>query len=179
VQQATDNTGGLFHVSEEAGIKLFEPRPSPSFFAEINSDVVFAISVKLLHNYLLPRNCPRVTFYAGPNTVDADKDRFIGRSAARHIIVVENAWYPRIKSTILNCYEFAANNFTLLDECAGYYVSDEAVAPIAEWQVADVIGELLRRDVELRFTPSLIQIAEGVRQSTLNFSLIRMRNAKQ
>ena len=50
----------LFHISEEGGIDQFDPRPSPSFFAEIKGDVVFAISGKLLHNYLLPRDCPRV-----------------------------------------------------------------------------------------------------------------------
>lgn len=169
---------GIFHVSEEAGIKLFVPRPSPSYFAAITGDVVFAISGKLLHNYLLPRNCPRVTFYAGDDTSQADRDRFLGTSAATYIIIVESGWYKQICDTVLTCYEFAPDNFTLLDACAGYHISYEPEKPVAEQRVANIIEELLKRDVELKFTPSLIDVAAGLSKSTLNFSLIRMRNAK-
>lgn len=176
---AAPNHQRLFHVSEEAGIKLFEPRPSPSYFTELTADVVFAITNELLHNYLLPRDCPRVTFYPTENTSLSDREKFMGQSATSHVIVVENAWYDRIKDAALTCYEFESDGFTLLDKCAGYYVSYQSVRPIAERQVTDLLGELLRRNIELRFTPSLINIAEEVRRSTLNFSLIRMRNANQ
>ena len=54
----------LFHVSERTGIARFEPRPPPSLDAGVSDDVVWAIEARLLANYLLPRDCPRVTFHA-------------------------------------------------------------------------------------------------------------------
>jgi hypothetical protein len=173
-----DNDNRLFHVSEVPDISVFEPRPSPSYFAGINGDVVFAISGRLLHNYLLPRDCPRVTYYVATQTTTADKERFMGETEAGHVIVVESVWYRRIMETRLYCYEFSPSNFTLIDDCAGYFVSHESVVPISVYPVNDIIEELLGRNVELRFTPSLLSLADAVSKSTLNFSLIRMRNAR-
>ncbi|QEC79545.1 DUF6886 family protein [Mucilaginibacter ginsenosidivorax] len=169
---------GLFHVSEQPGIQLFEPRPSPSYFSEIKGDVVFAIDASLLHNYLLPRNCPRVTFYLNAETLWADKERFMGSTTANHVVVVESGWYQRILEATLYCYQLPADGFTLLDACAGYYICYQPVVPTSVTPVNDIIGELLWRNVELRFTPSIIQLANDVSQSSLNFSNIRMRNAK-
>lgn len=169
---------GLFHVSEQPGIQLFEPRPSPSYFPGIKGDVVFAIDASLLHNYLLPRDCPRVTFYLNTETSGADKERFMGSTTASHVVVVESSWYKRIVETNLYCYELTADGFTLLDACAGYYICYQPVVPTSVTLVTDIIGELLCRNVELRFMPSLIQLANDVSKSSLNFSNIRMRNAK-
>jgi len=47
----------IFHISEQAGINIFEPRPSPSHFEAITGNVIFGITGELLHNYLLPRDC--------------------------------------------------------------------------------------------------------------------------
>jgi hypothetical protein len=167
----------LFHISEQPGIELFEPRPSPSVFEQITGDVVFAISDSLLHNYLLPRECPRVTYYASSDTSAADKAKFWGSSNADYIITVESTWYQRIADATLYCYEFPTDNFTLLDECAGYYVSYLQVEPIAERVISNPIAEILKRNIELRFAPNLKELAAAVAKSTLNFSLIRMRNA--
>ncbi len=176
-QDSSKNYNRLFHISEEPGINIFEPRPLPSHFDNINGDVVFAISDRLLHNYLLPRDCPRVTYYATEKTTDADRDRFIGNSAAGNIVIVESAWYRRIKETVLYNYEFPQDNFMLVDECAGYYVSYKPVIPLSVTPVNDIMAELLSRNIELRFTPSLIKLADAVSKSSLNFSIIRMRNA--
>jgi hypothetical protein len=167
----------LFHISEEAGITIFKPRPSPSFFVEINGNVVFAISELLLHNYLLPRDCPRVTYYAAEKTSEADRQRFFGESKAAFVVIVESGWYRRIKDAVLYCYEFAPGGFSMLDECAGYCISYEPVKPVAVTVITDIVAELLKRKVELRFTPSLIEIAGAVGKSSLNYSMIRMRNA--
>jgi hypothetical protein len=177
-QGSSKNYNRLFHVSEEAGIHIFEPRPSPSFFKDITGDVVFAIDGKLLHNYLLPRDCPRITYYATAATTDADKGKFIGFSNATHIMTVESGWYQRIKETTLYCYEFPADSFIVIDDCAGYHVSYQPVVPLSVTPVDDIISELLCLNVELRFTPSLMQLADAVSTSSLNFSNIRMRNAK-
>lgn len=169
----------LFHVSEQPGISLFEPRPSPSVFAAIKGGVVFAVTGGLLHNYLLPRDCPRVTWYVNAQTSAADKERFMGNTSAQHIITVESGWYQRIVETTLYCYEFPVSEFTLLDACAGYYISYQPVLPLSVTTVPNIMAELLNRNIELRFTPSLIQLADDVSRSTLSFSNIRMRNAQK
>jgi hypothetical protein len=176
-QDSSKNYRRLFHISEEPGIGLFEPRPSPSFFAEISGDVVFAIEDRLLHNYLLPRDCSRVTYYPADKTSAADKERFFGESTADFVVIAESGWYERIKNTTLYCYELPGDNFALLDECAGYYISYKPAIPTGVRAITDVMAELLSRKVELRFTPSLVKIADAVSKSTLNFSIIRMRNA--
>jgi hypothetical protein len=169
----------LFHISEQPGIVLFEPRPSPSYFPSIDGDVVFAVSERMLHNYLLPRDCPRVAWYINDNTTNEDKKRFMGSTNTAFVMAVESGWYSKIKETVLYCYEFPVDNFTLLDDCAGYYINYKPVESIAVTRIADCMAELLQHHIELRFVPSLINLAEEVKTSSLNFSLIRMRNAKQ
>ncbi|HEY4325579.1 MAG TPA: hypothetical protein VGN20_16405 [Mucilaginibacter sp.] len=177
-QDSLSHYSRLFHISEKPGIGLFEPRPSPSHFDSITGDCVYAISGTLLHNYLLPRDCPRVTYYLADETTESDKEKFFGNSAASHIVIVESDWYQRIRETTLFCYEFSNEVFALLDECAGYYISYKPVIPLSVSQINDIMAELLNRNIELRFTPSLIKLANDVVKSSLNFSIIRMRNAK-
>lgn len=161
----------LFHVSEQPDIKLFEPLPSPSYYENINDRVVFAIGEKLLHNYLLPRDCPRVAYYLNPCTADADQEKFMGESTASYIINVPVNWYEQIAAARLFCYEFLPDSFTLLDECAGYYISYQTIAPLAVKPVNDCMAELRKRNVELRFSSNLITLAQEVSRSSLNFSL--------
>ena len=58
-------TERLYHVSDRPDIALLEPRAvRPHHPLQDMPPVVWAIGERLLHNYLLPRDCPRVTFYA-------------------------------------------------------------------------------------------------------------------
>jgi uncharacterized protein DUF6886 len=175
---STNNSKRLFHISEEPDIAIFEPRPSPSHFDAITGHVVFAISERLLHNYLLPRDCPRVTYYRTSKTTEEDRKQFFGESEVDFIITIPSEWHETIQKTILYCYEFGTENFTLLDECAEYYISYQPEKPIAITEISDILGELLSRNIELRITPALISISKAVAQSSLGFSIIRMRNAK-
>ena len=161
----------LFHVSEQAGIELFEPR-----WSEIaGQTVVWAIDEERLRNYLVPRECPRVTYYAGPQTVSADVEQFLGQSCA--VVAVESGWFERLRSCHLFCYHLPPDSFECIDECAGYFVSRLPVVPERVEVFSDVIGSLLERSVELRFVPSLWPLRDAVIASTLQFSMIRMRNA--
>jgi hypothetical protein len=162
----------LFHVSEESGIRRFEPRTT-----EVGgAPVVWAIDAGRLRNYLLPRECPRVTYYAGDHTTPADVERFLGSSPA--VVAVESGWLERLRSCRLYCYHLPPETFECIDECAGYFVSREAVAPVRVEVFDDLVAELLRRGVELRFVPDLWPLHDAVAASSLRFSLIRMRNAR-
>ena len=162
----------MFHVSEEAGIKCFEPR-----WSEIaGQSVVWAVDADHLHNYLLPRECPRVTYYAGPQTSMADVERFLGKSRA--VVAIESEWFERVRSCRLFCYHLPAATFECFDECAGYFVSKLAVVPERVEVLDNLIPELLKRGIELRLVPTLGPLRDAVLASTLQFSLIRMRNAQ-
>ncbi|HTI36818.1 MAG TPA: hypothetical protein VL484_04595 [Vicinamibacterales bacterium] len=161
----------LCHVSEAAGIQRFDPRPS-----EYTPDpVVWAVDDDRLRNYLLPRNCPRVTYYAGPKTTADDRERFLGSSVA--VVAIEEGWLERVRQCRLYCYELPAQTFESIDECAGYFVSRVAVTPTGVSLVEDAISELRRRGVDLRILPTLWPLRDAVLASTLQFSIIRMRNA--
>lgn len=172
-------TRRLYHVSEEPGIAVFEPRlPGDHNPLRPSRPVVWAVEERLLHNYLLPRECPRVTFHARPDSDPDDVRRLMGATAAAYVVAVEGAWLKRIRETTLYLYEFSASVFEILDGGAGYCISYRSVYPLAVHRVDDLLDALVTRGVELRLTPSLWPLRDAVLASTLQFSFIRMRNAR-
>ena len=161
----------LFHISEDPRIREFVPRQS-----EVASDtVVWAIDDEHVRNYLVPRDCPRVTYAAGSKTTPADRERFLGESAA--VLAIEDGWLERLRTCRLYCYELPRHAFERFDESAGYYVSRVPVAPSRVRVVDDPISQLKGRQVDLRALPTLWPLYDQVVTSTLQFSIIRMRNA--
>jgi hypothetical protein len=167
----------LFHVSEESGIAKFEPRPVPSPDSGITGNVVWAVDEPHLPNFILPRDCPRVTFGVGKRTTEEDRARFFAHSTARRIVAVESRWAPTILACTLFVYEVPPKNFELALEEAGYYISRTTVIPVGVIEIRDLIGEMLQRESELRFVPDLWPLNDAVIASTLEFSNIRMKNA--
>jgi hypothetical protein len=136
----------VYHVSEEPGIALFEPRPIDAS----GESLVWAIDDSHLRNYLVPRECPRVTFGAGPRTTDADRERFLGVSRA--VVAIETDWFERVQSRRLFCHHLPDEAFTSRDESAGYFVS-LGKTPIRSWLTgscssAGPCGPLARSPVE-------------------------------
>lgn len=168
----------LFHLSEQAGIKVFHPRSAPHSSASVDSPVVWAVDEAHLVNYLLPRDCPRVTFTAGPGTSTDDAEKFLGVSGAKRVVAVEDGWLERIRTQHLIRYEFDPAGFELNDAIAGYWISRYSVTPLSEVVLEDSLKELLSCDVELRVMGSLWPLRESVIHSSLEFSIIRMRNAR-
>lgn len=167
----------VFHVSDRPDIASFVPRPPPSPDSGVVDDVVWAIGERLLHNYLLPRDCPRVTFYAGPRSSAADIERYFVGASAKHVVAIEAGWLQRVRRKRLWLYEFPPESFVPIDDGAGYFVSPNAVTPIAVTQIDDILGALAARDVELRVLLSLWKLRDAILASSLEFSFIRMRKA--
>lgn len=140
--------------------------------------LVWAIDEFHAPHYYFPRDCPRVCFWPREDTTATDLDRFFGMSATRRVIAIEAGWYDRVKSGSICTYTFESEAFELLDPNAGYYTATEAVTPICMDTIADLISATLSEGIELRVTPSLMPLREQILRSTLNFSMIRMRNAK-
>jgi hypothetical protein len=161
----------LFHVSEQGEIDRFVPRVPAGGV----DPLVWAIDADRLRNYLVPRDCPRVTYYAGRATTQQDVDQFLGSSTA--VVAIERGWFLRVLACRLYCYHLPPDTFTCVDECAGYFVSPVSVVPTFVEAIDDPMSELLRRGVEVRLMPNLWHLRDAVAASSLQFSMIRMRNA--
>jgi hypothetical protein len=136
---------------------------------------VWAIDDEHLRNYLVPRDCPRVTYSVALGTTVTDRERFLGSSAA--VVAIETGWFERMRSCRLHCYELPGDTFELVDECAGYFVSRVPVRPLRVRVIDVPVSAILKRGVELRVQPSLWPLRDAVMESTLAFSIIRWRNA--
>lgn len=168
----------IFHVSEQADIRLFVPRRPTREDLDQQVGLVWAIDEARLPNYLLPRNCPRVTYHVGPQTTAQDQARFFSSSTLCHAVVVERGWLKRIQTTTLWLYEFDPSGFAVQDEIAGYYVATTPQRPVRVLRVDDLLAVLLGRGVELRFVDNLWELADQVQHSSLNFSFCRMSFAQ-
>ena len=163
----------LYHFSEEPDISEFVPRRLPG----LDEAVVWAVDQAHAHIYLFPRDCPRVTFYAGESTTLEDRERFLGSAGAAHVIAIEASRLPAMRITKLYRYEYAPDGFELFDDNAGYWVSRNTVRPLSVEPVGDLLQALAEAGVEIRITPDLRPLYEAVIVSTMHYSIIRWRNA--
>jgi hypothetical protein len=164
----------LFHVSENPAIAAFHPRPSS--LAPEAGPIVWAVAESHLPNYLLPRDCPRVTFGVCGSTSDVDRHRF-GVNGDGRIVVIEASWLNRVMGCVLYLYELPSDSFKLWDESAGYWVSRQTVEPLGVTAVRELPSAITERRGELRIVHRLWPLHDAVAESTLQFSMIRMRNA--
>jgi hypothetical protein len=167
----------LYHASDQADIDVFEPRIPPTPSPATAYPVVWAVDEPRLVNYLVPRECPRVTFYASPTTNVSDRLRFFGNGPLHPVVAIEAGWVQRAIDTALWVYEFPSHSFACIDQSAGYFVSRVSVTAISRRLVASPLMALASAGAELRVLPSLHALAAEVAGSSLAFSCIRMRNA--
>lgn len=152
----------LYHVSEEAGIREFVPRPEANPDSGVTGEAVWAISQKELANYLLPRECPRVCY----------RNEF-----GEKIIAVEEGWMDAIQSTQLYIYHFEPHSFVEQNPIAGYWLSRSPVVPIKMQVIESPLLELAKRNLTLKILPHLHSEKEQVLNNYEHFSIIRFRNA--
>jgi hypothetical protein len=74
---------------------------------------VWAIDERHLHNYLLPRDCPRVTFFNSDSTNDDAAKIALGGTDARAVVAIESAWYDRVRNCKLYIYSLPKEAFEL------------------------------------------------------------------
>jgi hypothetical protein len=171
---AGEGPHALWHVSEDASIARFEPRRAS--FSTTDEPLVWAIDTRHLPLFWFPRDCPRGTFWAGPQTSPDDAEQFLlGPSVRVH--AVEAGWLDRIRSARVVAYRLPADSFAPHPEVGGYWVSQEPVEPFELVELGDLLGRHAEAGIELRLVPSLAPLWERVIRSTLEFSGIRLRNA--
>jgi hypothetical protein len=166
----------LFHVSEEPGIAVFHPRPSPApQDSGVHGDCVWAIDEPHLVNFMTPRDCPRITFGLADDTTAADAERFL--HGARRVVAFEAAWLERLKGATLHIYEMPTETFQQVDAGAAFWVSYDAVSPIEEREQTGLLGALVEAGAEVRILQDFWPLCDQVAASTLEFSISRKRNA--
>ncbi|MDX5475180.1 MAG: hypothetical protein LPK00_06540 [Bacillaceae bacterium] len=168
----------LFHVSEEENIELFKPRIPTRKDIDPSKGLVWAISEQCLPNFLTPRDCPRVTYHCNANTTAEDRRTYISSNTINHVVIIEHQWFSVMRNTKLYLYEFEPIHFKLLDENAGYYVSEKTVKPIDKVKVTDLFAALIERNVELRVIDNLWNICDQIQQTSFSWSMCKMGNAQ-
>ncbi|MBL4575101.1 MAG: hypothetical protein JKY51_03255, partial [Opitutaceae bacterium] len=141
----------LYHVSECGSVERFEPKPAPSAWSDmgVTEPSVWAIDEEHLINYLLPRDCPRVTYYALEESKKEDIERLLGPSFSRHIVAIEEGWLERAMKADIWIYEFQNDPFIVVDQGAGYFISRGSVIPVEKRKVENPLTELISRGAEL------------------------------
>jgi hypothetical protein len=145
----------LFHVSEDPAIARFDPREPTNTDAGVTGPCVWAVDETRLRNYLLPRDCPRVTYYAHERSEDSEVRALIGSTTACAVIAIESAWLDRVRATTLYLYELPAEGFELIDTSAGYWINRSGVVPIGVKRIDDCLRAIAEQRAQIRILPSL------------------------
>ncbi len=166
----------LFHISEEENILQFIPRVSKKQWNF--QSYVWAIEEKKLHNYLLPRECPRICLSLEKSNIQMDYLNLNRMKNPKAVIFVAEEWKEKINNCRLYQYEFAGDNFKLMDKIAGYYVSDKTEVPLNKIEIKDCPQELQKLDVELILShkEKMMEIKDKVINDFEEFSIIKWSN---
>jgi len=168
------NAGELLHFSEDPTIRSFEPHVAAT--ARQPDAYVWAVDAEQAPAYWFPRQCPRAMAWSVPSTTGEDKLAVLGPSASR-VHMIEYGWLGAMQSTQVFAYRFASESFRRFGDAA--WVSPEPVQPLG---AAEPVGDLLALHeaggIELRLVDDLAPWWRAVIVSTVQFSGIRLRNAR-
>ena len=90
---------------------------------------------------------------------------------------MEFDWYARIRAAKLYVYELPADRFEEVDSIAGYSISRHSVLPQFMTETSNLVDEIVRRGYKLRLLSNLYPLRDEVVLSTVEYSIIRMKNA--
>src|SRR5919201_3743493 len=99
-------------------------------------------------------------------------------NGARRVHAIEWDWWQRFRAARIHLYLMPPETFELHHAAAGYYVSRESVTPLARVDIDDLVRQHADARVELRIVENLWPLWDRVTSSTLEFSGIRLRNAR-
>jgi hypothetical protein len=114
--------------------------------------------------------------WVGPATTPEDRDRIIGAGSGTRVHAVEYGWLDAIRSVELYAYRLPADEFVEHDAAV---VATTEVRPLGP---AERVGDLFalheEAGIQLRVMRRLHDFWAETTASTLEWSGIRMRNAK-
>jgi hypothetical protein len=91
---------------------------------------------------------------------------------------VEGAWLDRIRAARVVAYRLPVETFSPDPEVGGYWLSREPVVPLELVEVGDLLSRHAEARIELRIVDNLWPLWDRVVASTLEFSGMRLRNAR-
>ncbi|GAA0596466.1 hypothetical protein HPO96_30265 [Kribbella sandramycini] len=166
--------GEVLHFSEDPTIELFRPYVAKT--AGRITPYVWAVGHDRAPGYWFPRQCPRAMAWVGPSTTPDDQARIIGAGGGTRVHAVEYGWLEAMRSVELYAYRLPAAEFELHDAA---FVATSAVRPLGP---AERVGDLFAlhdaAGIQLRVLNRLHDFWDQVVASTLEWSGIRLRNAK-
>jgi hypothetical protein len=137
---------------------------------------VWAVAESHLVNYLTPRDCPRIAYRAGAATTADDRDRFL--LGANVVVALESVWLERLRRARLFVYEMPPASFEAALPEAGYWISRTGVTPLGCETKTDLVAALIAAGAEVRLLQDFWPLADAVAGSSLEFSILRRRNAR-
>lgn len=169
--------GYVAHFSEDPTITRFEPHVAAT--AQQPEAYVWAVDAALAPGYWFPRQCPRAMAWAVATTTPGDRERILGPGGER-VHAIEYRWLDRLRTVRLYAYRLPAERFRPIGPGRPHaFVATEPVEPEGP---PEPVGDLLElheaAGIQLRLLASLWPWWDAVITSTLDFSGIRLRNAR-
>jgi hypothetical protein len=170
--------GELLHFSEDPTITRFTPHVAAT--AQQPEAYVWAVNHDHAPSYWFPRQCPRAMVWAGPGTTPSDRERILGAGCGTRVHAIEYGWLQRFLTIELYAYRMPVARFRPFgpDETHAH-VATEPVEPLGPPEpVGDLLSLHERAGIQLRLLPHLHDFWDEVITSTVEFSGIRLRNAR-
>ncbi|TDD23550.1 DUF6886 family protein [Nonomuraea diastatica] len=170
--------GEVLHFSEDPTIERFVPHVAPTSVR--TEPYVWAVGHDRCPDYWFPRACPRAMAWAGPRTTQEDLDRIVGVGCGDRVHAVEYGWLRAIMDVRLYAYRLPADDFKPIGDPPHAVVATVPVVPLGPPEPVSDLFELHEAaGIQLRVMADLWPFWNEVTASTLEFSGIRMRNARR
>ncbi|MEO3799857.1 DUF6886 family protein [Nonomuraea sp. B1E8] len=170
--------GEVLHFSEDPTIERFVPHVAPTSVR--TEPYVWAVGHDRCPDYWFPRDCPRAMAWAGPRTTQEDLDRIVGSGCGDRVHAVEYGWLRAIMDVRLYAYRLPADDFKPIGDPPHAVVATVPVVPLGPPEPVSDLFELHEEaGIQLRVMADLWPFWNEVTASTLEFSGIRMRNARR
>ncbi|MGI5284937.1 DUF6886 family protein [Nonomuraea polychroma] len=170
--------GQVLHFSQDPTIERFLPHVAPT--STQSEPYVWAVGHDRCPDYWFPRACPRAMAWVGPHTTEEDKVRIIGPGCGERVHAIEYGWLDALRDVELYAYRLPAGDFAPIGDPPHAMVSTVPVEPLGPPErVGDLFALHEEAGIQLRVLPNLWPFWHEVTESTLEFSGIRLRNARR
>jgi hypothetical protein len=170
--------GQVLHFSEDPTITRFRPQVPPT--SDRSEAYVWAVDYDRAPDYWFPRQCPRAMAWVGERTSTVDHERIMGAGCGVRIHAVEYGWLEAMRTAHLFAYRLPAEVFRPVSPSDPHaQVATVDVRPLGPPErVGDLFDLHAGAGIQLRVLDNLWPFWDNVIASTVEFSGIRLRNAK-
>jgi len=170
--------GQVLHFSEDPTIKRFVPHVAAT--SALGTPYVWAVDGDRCQDHWFPRQCPRVMAWAVDRTAPGEIERIIGAGCGTRVHAIEYAWLRAVIEVRLYAYRLPAAPFVPMGDPPHAVVAQVAVEPLGPPEpVTDLIELHEEAGIQLRVLDRLWPFWHQVTASTLEYSGIRLRNARR